>query len=78
MIYAREVCVVELRPGTFWVDVPPDADGALTVTRDPSRASVVDVGDTTMSPETLEAFPEARVIKIRVTVVEVPIDSLPS
>lgn len=71
MIYTRDACVVELKPGAFWVDVPPTAKGELTITTDPSRASVVDEGDTNLLPATLDAFPEARVIKIRVTVAEI-------
>jgi hypothetical protein len=73
LVYSREVFVVELRPGSYWIDVPPE-NGALTVTPDPSRASTVGEGET-FSPQTLEVFPDARVVKIRVTVAEVPFSS---
>jgi hypothetical protein len=64
---------VELRPGEFWVEAP-GANGVV-VTADPARASTVAEGDNVIRPETLEMFPRARVLKVRVTVEEVDPDS---
>jgi hypothetical protein len=72
VIYARDSWIVELRPGEYWVEAPEEAQkGAIVVTRDPSRASLVAEDDNVIRPETFEVFPRARVVKIRVTVVEV-------
>lgn len=63
---------MELRPGEYWVEAPAQAHkGAIVVTKDPSRASLVGEGDNVIHPETYDVFPRARVIKIRVTIVEV-------
>ncbi len=69
-LYAADAYVVELRRGEYWVDVP-STGGELTVTADPSRASTVS-SDAALLRETLAAVPTARVLKIRVTVSEVP------
>lgn len=67
MIYTRESHVVELRPGEYYVERGPT--GVVTVTRDPSHASPC-TGELQLQPETVEAFPQARVRKILVTVYE--------
>ena len=73
MIYARECWVVEIRPGEFWVEAPGAA--GIVVTSDPARTSTLAEGDNVIRPETLAVFPRARVLKVRVTVVEVDPDS---